>query len=171
MLFALSLCGDASAQPVRVLSSDLGFIMDCKDRDPSTLEGPIEEFLRRERFDVLNRASLQRRHNWFSTLDVEIIGLDKARRMIHFRSLPAPKNVGRLQGRYSVELRTPPPTKRAPEVEDVLLKFVADQLRCGVRQVTRQENGADVADLYENEIRRAETWFREADRLNGLQPR
>jgi hypothetical protein len=171
MLLALSLCGDASAQAVRVLSSDLGFIMACKDRDPSTLEGPIEEFLRREGFDVLNRASLQRRHNWFSTLDLEIIGLDKARRMIHFWSHPAPKTVARLQGYYSVELRTPPPTQRAPEVEDAVLKFVADQLRCGVRQVTRQENGADVADLYENEIRRVENLFREADQLNGRQPR
>jgi hypothetical protein len=44
MLLGSSLCGDASAQPVRVLSSDLNFLMDCKDRDPSTLEGPIEEF-------------------------------------------------------------------------------------------------------------------------------
>jgi hypothetical protein len=145
--------------------------MDCKDRDPSTLEGLIEEFLRRESFDVLNLASVQRRHNRFSTLDLEIIGLDKAQRKIHFRSLLSPENVVRLQGRYSVELRTPPPTQRVPEVEDALLKFAADQLRCGVRQVTRKENGADVADLYENEIRRLKNLFREADQLNGQQPR
>ncbi len=171
ILLALSLFGDASAQQVRVLSSDLGFIMDCKDRDPSTLEGPIEEFLRRESFDVLNRASLQRRHNWSSTLEVEIIGLDQAQRIIHFRSPRAPKTVARLQGRYFVELRTPPPTRRAPELEDALLKFVPDQLQCGVRQVSRQKNGADVADLYENEIRMVESWLREPNRLNGLQPR
>jgi hypothetical protein len=170
-LFAFSLCGDASAQRVRVLSSDLNFIMDCKDRDPSTLEGPIEEFLRREGFDVLNLAGVQRRHIWFSALEVEIIGLDKARHMIHFRSPHAPKNVARLQGHYFVGLRTPPPSQRAPEVEDALLKFVTDQLQCGFRQVTRQENGADVADLYENEIRRVENLFREADQLNGRQPR
>jgi hypothetical protein len=158
-------------QQVRVLSSDLNFIMDCKDREPSTLEGPIEEFLRRESFDVLNRASIQRRHNWFSTLDVEIIGLNKARRLIHFRSPRAPKDVARLQGHYFVELRTPPPTQRAPEVEDALLKFATEQLQCGVRQVIREENGADVADLYESEIRRVKNLFREADQLNGPQPR
>jgi hypothetical protein len=168
MLLALCLCGDASARPVRVLFPDLNFLMDCKDREPLTLEGPIEEFLRRESFDVLNLAKVQRSHIWFSTLDLEIIGLDKARRMIHFRSLLAPKNVARLQGRYSVELRTPPPTQRASEVEDALLKFVADQLRCGVRQVTRYESGADVADLYENEIRRVKNLFSEADQLKGL---
>jgi hypothetical protein len=171
MLLSSSLYGDASAQPVRVLFSDLNFLMDCKNRDPLTLEGPIEEFLRREGFDVLNLAKVQRSHIWRSTLDVAIIGLDKAPRMIHFRSLPAPKNVARLQGRYSVELRTPPPTHRAPEVEEALLKFVTDQLQCGVRQVTRQENGADVTDLYESEIRRVENLFREADQLKGRQPR
>lgn len=158
-------------QQVRALSSDLSFILDCKDREASTLEDPIEEFLRHESFDVLNLAKVQRRHNWFSVLDVYIVGLDKPQRMIQFNSLPAPKNVARLQGKYSVGLRTPPPTQRAPELEDALLKFAPEQLQCGVRQVIRHENGADVADLYESEIRRVKNLFREADQLNGRQPR
>ena len=130
--------------------------MVCKDRDSLTLEGPIEGFLRREGFRVLNRASIQRSYGRPSGIDVDIFGLDKKRRLVKFRSLPAPKDVVRLQGYYSVEFRTPPPTQRASEIEDALLKFVSDELRCEIRQVNRDENGADAADLYEDEVRAAE---------------
>ena len=141
-------------QPVRVLSSDLSFIMDCKDREASALEDPIEEFLRHESFDVLNLAKVQRSHIRSSALLVQIIGLDSARRLVRFEAPHSPNNVTRLQGHYFVGLRTPPPTQRAPELEDALLNFATERLQCGGRQVIRQENGVDVADLYESEIRR-----------------
>jgi hypothetical protein len=71
------------------------------------------------------------------------------------------------QGRYLVGLTTPPPTKRAPQLEDALLEFASKTLGCEVRQVIRGENAADAAEFYNDEIMRVENLFRQAEQLRG----
>jgi hypothetical protein len=64
-----------------------------------------------------------------------------------------------------VGLDTPPPTKRASQLEDALLKFASDTLGCEVRQVSRGENGADARSFHDQLISNAENLFREAEQL------
>jgi hypothetical protein len=158
---------EISAQSVRVLSSDLAATMTCKDRNPTTLEDPIEEFLRSKGFRVLNIARVQRQHDHVPLLELSIVGLDEQRRMINLKSLPYPKDQVERQGRYSVGFKTPPPTQHASEMEDALLNFLSKGLQCEVRNVTRHENGTEAADLYDQDVARVENLFREADKLNG----
>jgi hypothetical protein len=160
---------EIGAQSVRVLSSDLAATMICKDRNTSALEDPIEGFLRSKGFRVLNVARIQRQHDHAPLLELWIVGLDEQRRVINLRSLPFPKDKVQRQGRYSVGYKTPPPTQHASEMEDALLDFFSSGLHCEVRDVTRHENKAEVADLYDQEVARVEKLFREADELNGLQ--
>jgi hypothetical protein len=148
------------AGSVRALSSDLAFQFICKDDSRSALEHVFEGFLVHEGFKVLNQARIQREHGVFS-LDVHLIALDDKRRTVDIISVPLVEN------RYAVRFRTPPPTKRASDIEDALLEFVSNKLGCELRQVTRGQNGADVGDLYENEVQGIENKFREAEELEG----
>jgi hypothetical protein len=148
------------AAPVRILSSDLAFQFVCKDESRLALEDAFDGFLRHEGFKVLNLARIQREHGVLS-LDVHMIGLDDKRRTVDLMSVPPAEN------RYAVRFRTPPPTQRASDIEDALLQVVSNKLGCELRQVTRSQNGADAADLYENEVRGIERAFREAEELEG----
>jgi hypothetical protein len=159
---------DLRAQGIRVLSSDLAALAVCKDRDPITLEDPFERFLRGQGFKVLNVARIQREHGHRPLLEVHMVGLDDKRRIVIFRMLPYPKEQIQRQDRYSVGFRTTPPTRHASEIEVALLDFFSNELRCEVRDVARSENGAEAADLYDQEVARVENMFREADKLNGL---
>jgi hypothetical protein len=167
VLCVLASGGDMRAQSVRVLSSDLGIRMICKDRDPSTLEDPVERFFKSRGFRVLNVGRIQRQHGHGSPIEVSVVGLDEKRRTVDFTTIPFPKDQARLQGRYSVTFKTPPPTQHASEIEDALLNFLSSELRCEVRQVTHGENAAEAADLYNGEFARIENMFREADKLGG----
>jgi hypothetical protein len=140
--------------------SDLAFNFICKDRLRASLENNIETFLKLEGFKVLNRARIQREHNIF-VFDLDIVGVDEKKRMIAITSLPPEKNW------YTVRFRTPPPTRRAPDIEDALLKFVSDDLRCETHHVSRGENGADAVEFYDRELKAVENMFREADQLEG----
>jgi hypothetical protein len=150
----------ARAGSVRVLCSDLAFQFICKDENRSAFDDAFEGFLKHEGFRVLNQARIQREHGVFS-LDVHLIGLDDKRRTVVVTSIPPAPH------RYAVRFRTPPPTQRASDLEDALLTFVSNKLGCDLRQVTRSQNSADVADLYENAVRGIENMFREAEELKG----
>jgi hypothetical protein len=145
---------------VRVLHADLSFHFVCKEKDRASLEEDIDRFLRQQGFKVLNKSRIQREHG-FSLSVLEIIGLDDKRRTIRVHDVPSG------EGRYSVGLNTPPPTKHASQLEDALLEFASNTLGCEVRQVTRGENAEDTADLYSNTVRRVENLFRQAEQLHG----
>jgi hypothetical protein len=149
-----------AASSVRVLSSDLAFNFVCKAEARATLEDETEGFLRRAGFKVLNLARLRREHG-ITTLPVDIIALDGQKRMIAIILAPLPID------EYSASLRTPPPTHRDRALEQTLLRFVANELKCEVRQLSRSDNGANVADLYEEELRGIENVFREAEELDA----
>jgi len=144
----------------RTLHPDLAFNFVCKDKDRSALEGEIERFLRHEGFKVLNQGRIQREHGIF-LLETHIIGLDDKRRMVDLTSSP------HTEDRYSLGLNTPPPTQRAPQFEEALLKFVSNKLGCEVRHMTRGDNGADASEFHNSEVKRVENLFREAEELHG----
>jgi hypothetical protein len=159
----------ARAGSVRVLSSDLAFILVCKDESLSALDDAFEAFLKHEGFKVLNLARIQREGGVY-LYDVYLIGLDDKRRSVSVISLPPVQNqhaVRPAERHYGVGFTTPPPTQRASDFEDALLMFASKKLGCESRHVERHQNEADVADMYENEIRRIENLFREAEELAG----
>ncbi len=158
-LAALCIAGGACAER-HTLHPDLAFNFVCKDKDRSTLEDEIERFLRREGFKVLNQGPIQREHGVF-LLDTHIIGLDDAHRMVDVTAFP------RTEGRYSVGLDSPPPTQRAPQLEESLVNFVSKKLACEVSQITRGENSADASEFYNSQVKRVENLFREAEELTG----
>src|SRR5258705_1769543 len=143
-----------------VIRADLSFHFVCKGKDRTTLEDDIDNFLRQQGFRVLNEGRVQREHGLFLT-ELKIIGLDDKRRLIKVTDVPSG------QGRYSVGLNTPPPTNRAPQLEDALLEFASKTLGCEVRQVTRGENAADAAAFYQYEIKRVQNLFGQAEQLRG----
>ncbi len=151
----------APAQKIRSLAPDLAFHLICEGKERAEIENGIEKFMTSEGFQVLNRGRLQRQHNVF-LLDTDIVSLDKKRRIIDVIKLPPPS-----VDRYAVRLLSPPPTSRSPALEDTLLAFVSNKLGCQVRQVSRNLNGAEVADLYDGEIKRIEGLFRQAEELQG----
>lgn len=143
-----------------VIHADLAFHFVWKEKDRSTVEDDIDNFLRRQGFKVLNQGRIQRTHGFFLT-ELKIIGLDDGRRLIDVTAMPS------AQGRYAVRLTTPPPTERAPQLEEALLEFASKILGCEVRQIIRGENAADAAEFYNNENERVENLFRQAERLQG----
>jgi hypothetical protein len=143
-----------------VIHADLAFHFVCKEKDRSTLEDDMDNFLRQQGFKVLNQGRVQREHGFFLT-ELKIIGLDDGQRLIDVTAVPL------AQGRYSVGLTTPPPTKRAPQLEDALSEFASKTLGCEVRQVIRGENAADAAEFYNDQIKRVENLFRQAEQLRG----
>jgi hypothetical protein len=148
------------ADPVQVLSPDLAFHFVCKGKEHLALEDDIGVFLRRQGFKVLNQGRIQHEHG-FDLTDLKIIGLDDKRRMVRIIAVPF------SEGRYSVGLNTPPPTRHDPQLEDALLAFASKTLGCHVRQVTRGENAADAREFYNAEVKRTENLFQQAERLRG----
>jgi len=146
------------ADPVLVFSPDLSFQFVCKDIGRSDLEQEIERFLREVGFKVLNQGRIQREHDVF-LLATNIVALDGQRRVIDVISVP------RAKGKYELRLQSPPPTKRAPPLEDALLKFVARTLGCEAREIIRGENGPDARAYYESRLRAVENLFHEAEEL------
>jgi hypothetical protein len=73
--------------------------------------------------------------------DVFIDGIDHQRRMIRFMEEPF------HPGTYALTLTTPPPTHRATQLEEAVLAFASDKLKCPVRDLTRHENGPQTSAL------------------------
>jgi hypothetical protein len=149
----------AAADPNRLLP-DLAFHFTCSELNRDAVEDRLGEFLRGKKFRVLNLGRLQRQHGVYLN-DLRISGIDDQRRIFDadsFRTSP---------GRYAVSLVSAPPTTRAPELENALLTFVSEDLKCNVRQVSRNENPADAAAFHAREIARIENLFRQADEISG----
>jgi hypothetical protein len=164
-LVALAMCLTAGAEfgaraDSGVIIPDLAFHFVCEGKDPSELEIKMDIFLRRQEFKVLNKGRIQREHGVYLT-DLTVIGLDSDQRIIEFNSFPF------TAGRYSVRLNSPPPTVHATQLESAMLDFAADELGCGVRQVSRGENRADAHAFYNKILGLKESMFLEAERLRG----
>jgi hypothetical protein len=164
------LCPMSGARAGSVLSADLAFILACKkDESRSALDDAFEAFLKHEAYKVLNLARMQRKGG-VSLYDVYLIGLDDKRRSVRVISMPPVEYPNFHTYRpgerhYAVGFTTPPPTQRASDFENALLTFVSKKLGCEARQVERHINGADGADMYEDDVRRMENLFREAEEL------
>ena len=165
--FLIGICASMIAYSIaevhsepNVVLPDLTFQFVCNKKDRTALEDDIEKFMRRQSFNVLNQARIQREHGVFLK-GVEIIGLDRARRVIEVSDLPP------SQDRYAVVLNSPPPTKHDPQLEAALLEFASKILGCEVRHVARGENGIEAASAYNDVVSRIEGLFRQAEELQG----
>lgn len=152
--------GMAASHSERVLAPDLAFHFVCGQRDRSALENDIEKFLTREGFRVLNHGRLQREHN-VRLLETNIVGLDDRQRIVNFTTLPPTK------GKYTVGLLSRPPTQHSPLLEEALLVFAKEKLKCAVEQISRNENGPEPLDFFNREVKRIEGYFRQAEELQG----
>jgi hypothetical protein len=151
------------APPRGELHADLAFLFQCTDIASIRAERDVESFLREKGFRVLNQGRLQREHG-VADAGLHLIGLDTDRRLVEFSSLPP---LPALAGKYSVTLRSPPPTHHFVELETDLLTFVSEKLRCKTRQITHDENSSDAIQFYDWEIHRVEGLFHEAEQLQG----
>jgi hypothetical protein len=149
----------AGATAADGLSADLAFHFQCDGVAYPVHDEAIEIFLASHGFRVLNKRRLQQEHSVAPLYELSIVGIDSRRRAVHLQAY------AHQQGVYWLRLQTPAPTRRSPELEDALLAFVADTLRCRVSQVTRGENGEGARELFEETFRLYEGWFRQADEL------
>ena len=150
---------NASTQyPNQVLLPDSSFLFDCEGKDRNLLEINIEGFLLSKGFKVLNLGKIQREHK-VHILETDIIGLDQNRGIIEFVSLPSSK------GTYSFGFTSPPPTRRSFDIEESLLDFTKNKLKCEVRQRSGSMNGMETKRFYDAEVKRMEGLFREAKEL------
>ena len=149
-----------AAQRSRSLSADLSFHFECKEGLRSDVEKQIEFFLRGHGFKVLNQAGIQRQHNVY-IFDTDMVALDGDQRMVEVTSVPG------ADRRYSFGLYSQPPTNHSASLEQEILNFVSENLKCETRQTARKENGEEQKEFYESELRRVQSLFEQADRING----
>ena len=142
----------AHAQSTRVLP-DLAFNFVCKQ---APLDEAVERFLTDQGFTVLNQVRADKERGLRANFPQLVFGLDKRRSIIKFVAVPP------FQGKYDISLITQPPTQRESALEEALLQFVSDQLRCEIRQLLRHENGPASAEAYENHLKTIEGFFRDA---------
>jgi hypothetical protein len=149
-----------AAQSSGVLLPDIAFHFVCKEAPRGDIERRMEAFLRRSGFKVLNVADVQRQHDAYIS-DTNIVALDGDRRITEIRSVPG------ADRRYSLNLYSQPPTNHFSSLEEDILHFVSEDLKCETRQIARKENGEEQRGFYESQVRRVQGLFEEADRING----
>lgn len=150
----------ASAQRTASQQADLGFDMDCGAADVLAVEDAVESFLDRQGFRVFNRVRAQRDHGVRPLHKLWIEGLDEQRRRILVLSSSFTPTG------YEVFLYTPPPTRRATDLETALLAFASDRLTCTTSQVQRGENGEDARSVHDSSVERLQGWFRQLEELS-----
>jgi hypothetical protein len=135
----------ANTQQMRSMADDLTFnFNNCQIASSSELDQSFERFLKEKEFDVLNVPRLRRERGMIpQPLNFAMNAVDKARRMINIYS-----SGGSTPGWYSLHLLSPPPTRRAENLEEHILMFVSDTLGCSVHRAIRGENGSEVGDFY-----------------------
>jgi hypothetical protein len=149
----------ATAESDRPLLPDLSFYFDCDPKMQRTnVESVVTEVLRELEFRTLNIGRLQR-DNGVILYNSYIIAIDKNDRMVNVRSF-----LPNLDS-YSVTLYSAPPTQRSLELEATLLSFAEKALDCSVRQIARNQNDSSVGSVFNMEVNRIESLFREAKDL------
>ena len=140
LILALSGCAD----PLQTVSADLAFWFDCGEGTDPPSSQAIERFLRDNSFAVVDVVRFRREQNlppMSQTLFID--GIDTQQRMINFVGSPNKK------GSYSADLYTPPPTRRSADLEEAILTFVSNQLKCNVRQISRKVNSSERREYYD----------------------
>jgi hypothetical protein len=159
LVIAIFVFGIAPAYGVELLSADLAFNFVCKETPRDDVERQTELFLKARNFKVLNLARIQHEHS-FHLFDTNIAALDQDRRIVDMKSVPGSDQT------YSFYLYSRPPTNHSASLEDSILDFVSDTLKCNTRQIERHENEKERQEFYESQVRRVEGLFEEADRIN-----
>jgi hypothetical protein len=145
-------------QQVRALSADLTFNFDCRSDSSPELDESLERFLKEIGFKVLNVPRLRRERGMTSEpLNSSMQAVDQGQRMILIFS------IGLAPGRYAFQLYSPPPTRRAENMEEQILTFVSDTLGCRIRQVVRKEAGLETRDAYKEFLEHVRTRIREGN--------
>jgi hypothetical protein len=148
------------AEPALSLLPDLSFHFVCTGRARTEIETKIETLLAQYKFKVLNQGELQRQH------DVHLFGTSIAayegnQRFVDVRSVTSGLD------RYSFDLYSLPPTSHSRDLEESILHFVSENLRCEIRQVERHENDQTHADFFRTLLGRMRRLFEDADRIKG----
>jgi hypothetical protein len=145
----------ARAERSTALLADLAFHFDCRASAYPISEHAVEQFLQVRGFRVLNVVRARRERGMAPMLfELLIDGIDQQERMISFAAQSL------TPGTYSVTLYTLPPTERATDLEEELLAFVSNTLKCEVRQVGRRENGPGAQQMYRDFLKNREDSFR-----------
>lgn len=145
------------------LNPDLAFHFTCSD-DAEPPDEKIERFLQERGFRTLNKVRLAREQHVAFPYTLSIVALDAQQREVTFVGF------AHAPHRYSAVLNSPPPTHHDTAFEDALTVFVADQLRCEVRQVSRGENSTEAGPFYDGIFKRAEGWFKQAEEMKQPRP-
>ena len=168
-LFVMVACTLASAslnsavadQSSRSILPDLSFHFVCREERRDETERRIEVYLAAKEFKVLNQADIQHRYD-IHLFDTNMVALDRNQRMVEIRSVPG------AHARYSFYLYSRPPTNHLVSLENDILRFISENLRCENRQIARNENALEAREFYDSEIQTLESLFDEADRFNGM---
>lgn len=138
------------------LAPDYAFNFRCKGAAYPASEAAIETFLTSHGFTAFDEERVRRQYR-LTMYPLAIDGVDKRRRMLDFRGInekttdePVPKATV-----YSVGLYSPPPTRHDAVLEQAMLAFVQNGLKCEVSQVSRYTNGAEVLSFF-NKVYAAE---------------
>ena len=143
-IFCIILIGNSYgyAKEDQKLLPDLSFDFECKSEEFKSLSASIERFLLAEKFKVMDVIRFRHEQGLAPMqFDVFIDATDTNRRMIRFISLS--------KGVYSADLLTPPPTQRSNNLEDALVYFVSNILKCRVGKIVRNENGQERRKFYD----------------------
>ena len=144
---------------VDVLSPDLAFRFMCQERNKILVSNKISQFLGQSGFRVLDIVRVAREQKVAYGYVANIVALDDKRRTVKVMAFPIGPDV------FYISLSSPPPTRHDASLEDRLTTFVAKDLGCEVKDVSRNENTAAPSAMYEELYERAESWFKQAERM------
>jgi len=133
----------------RELAPDIAFNFHCEGVAYPASEQAMEEFLSAHGFAAFNEERVRKQYN-LRLYPLAIDGYDKKKRVLDFRGInekasDKPEPVATI---YSAGLYSPPPTVHDPALEQALLDFVANNLKCSVSKVSHGTNGAERRGLY-----------------------
>jgi hypothetical protein len=145
-LFALAGCGREAK-----LAPDFAFNFTCHGAHYPASESAIEKFIASHGFTVFNEERVRRQYN-LPMYPLAIDGFDTRRRMLDFRGVnekSGDKPDPSVASIYSVGLYSPPPTRHDEKLEESMLVFVSDTLKCEISNVSHADNGAERAAFFD----------------------
>lgn len=145
------------------LAPDLAINFSCAT-PPS--ESAIEDFLKQHRFVVANYERV-RRSLGLGFYPLEIDSLDARNWEIHFIGLRAPPGEKIL---FSAGAYSPPPTQYDRRLEDAVVAFVSQTLKCAVTSTDRGDNGPEARGLFDQMLSMQKNRMHEAAVCDKNQP-
>jgi hypothetical protein len=170
LLLPLSLAG---CERQRELAPDIAFNFRCKGAAYPASEPAMESFLIAHGFAAFNEERVRKQYN-LRLYPLAVDGFDKKKRILDFRGInekagDKPEPIATI---YSVGLYSPPPTAHDAALEQAMLDFVANDLKCAISQVSHGTNGPErvafFATVYKAEQKRIADG-RKCDKASGRQ--